>query len=274
MAKLLRVLLFETPHDPHMNLAFEEAFARARGAGLIDDTLRIWRNDRAVVIGYFQEAEGEVDTESASKLGIKIIRRFSGGGAVYHDLGNVNYALAVDGRAAPDPIDYAYTNLIRGALRALKLLGCEPHVENVNDVVVDGRKVSGTAASFRWNTCFIHGTLLLNADLTALSKVLRPPREKLLAKGVSEVKYRVANLSELLGRRLNYKEVVDALARGFEETLGAEAYFDIPSREELSAARLLYEQKYSNPQWNLNRVPHSAFQKLEDELNSLFSGKA
>ncbi len=271
MARLLRVLLFETPHDPYMNLAFEEAFARARGAGLVDDTLRIWRNDRAVIIGYFQEAEGEVDMEEASKLGVKVVRRFSGGGAVYHDLGNVNYALAVDGRAVPDPIGYAYTDLIRGVLGALRLLGCEPRVENVNDIVVGGRKVSGTAASFRWGACFIHGTLLLSVDLATLSRVLKPPKEKLLAKGVSEVKYRVANLSELLGRGLGYREVVEALVRGFEEALGAEAYFDMPSSEELSAARLLYEQKYSSPQWNLNRVPHSVFQKLEGELSSLFS---
>lgn len=271
MARMLRVLLFETPHDPYMNLAFEEAFTRARGAGLVDDTLRIWRNDKAVIIGYFQEAEGEVDMEAASKLGVRVVRRFSGGGAVYHDLGNVNYALAVDGRAVPDPIDYAYTSLIRGALGALRLLGCEPRVENVNDVVVGSRKVSGTAASFRWGACFIHGTLLLSADLAALSKVLKPPKEKLLAKGVSEVKYRVANLSELLGRELSYREVVEALVRGFEEALGAEAYFDMPSGEELRAAKLLYERKYSNPQWNLNRVPHSAFRELEEELGSLLS---
>ncbi|MEM1509261.1 MAG: biotin/lipoate A/B protein ligase family protein [Thermofilaceae archaeon] len=274
MVKLLRVVLFETPHDPYMNLAFEEAFTRVRGAGLVDDTLRIWRNDKAVVIGYFQKAEDEIDMESASKLGVKVVRRFSGGGAVYHDLGNVNYALAVDGMAVPDPVDYVYTNLIRGALNALKLLGCEPYIENVNDIVAGGRKVSGTAASFRWNVCFIHGTLLLNTDLTALSKVLKPPREKLLAKGVSEVKYRVTNLSELLGKKLSYKEVIEALVRGFEETLGAETYFDMPSSEELNVARLLYEQKYSNPHWNLNRVPHSVFQKIEEELQSFLSSKA
>ncbi|MCS7105471.1 MAG: lipoate--protein ligase family protein [Thermofilaceae archaeon] len=265
----LRVLLHETPLDPFMNLAFEEAFVRARGMELVPDTLRIWRNANAVVIGYFQKAEEEVDLEAVEKLGAKVVRRFTGGGAVYHDLGNINYALAVSLKGLEKPIDYAYTHLIRGLLNALNLVGLEATLENVNDVVVRGRKVSGTAASIRWGACFIHGTLLVNTNLETLSRVLKPPREKLRSKGVTDVKYRVANIFELLGFQPSYSEIVESLVKGFEELLGVEAFLDLPSREEIKASEVLYKSKYSRREWNLERLPHSSFQEVEDELKAI-----
>ncbi|RLE96973.1 MAG: lipoate--protein ligase family protein [Thermoprotei archaeon] len=267
----LRVLLYETPHDPYMNLAFEEAFTRVRAADLTCDTLRIWRNDRAVVIGYFQEAGAEVKLAEAEKLGIRVVRRFTGGGAVYHDLGNINFALAIKAEGVKDPISYLYSYLIGGALRALKLLGASPRLENVNDIVVNQRKVSGVAASTRWGVYFLHGCILVNADLTALAKVLRVPKEKLRDKGVSEVKYRVANLSEVLGRELSYRELVKALVKGYEEHLKAESYVDLPSKEEVRVAQLLYEYKYSRNEWNLYRAPHSAFKNLEEKLKEILA---
>jgi lipoate-protein ligase A len=268
MARELRVLLFEEPEDPYMNLAFEEALARARGAGLVPDTLRIWRNARAVVIGYFQIASEEVDLERAMREKVVVARRFTGGGAVYHDMGNVNYAVVASAEELRDPVEYAYSHLVKGLVNALKLLGLDACIENVNDVVVEGRKVSGTAASFRWGSCFIHGTLLVNADLETMSRMLKPPVEKLRSKGISDVKQRVTNISQLLGRVPSYREVVEALVRGFEELLNAEAYFDLPSREELYAATLLYERKYSKEEWNLRRAPHSAFE-VEKELKEI-----
>ncbi|MEM0460360.1 MAG: biotin/lipoate A/B protein ligase family protein [Thermofilaceae archaeon] len=271
MVRELRVLLYETPGDPFMNLAFEEALARARGAGLTPDTLRIWRNARAVVIGYFQRAEEEVDLAEAERLKVSVVRRFTGGGAVYHDLGNVNYALAV-GLPSSDPEGYAYGYLLRGTLRALEKLGVGASVENVNDVVAAGRKVSGTAASFRWNCCFLHGTLLVDADLDALSRLLKPAVEKLSSRGISDVKRRVVNLSELLGVKPSYRRIVSALVEGFAELLGAEASFDLPLREELEAAELLYERKYRRVEWNLRRAPHSAFAGLEEEIRGVLRG--
>ena len=268
MARELRILLFEEPEDPYMNLAFEEALARARGAGLVPDTLRIWRNARAVVIGYFQIASEEVDLERAMREKVVVARRFTGGGAVYHDMGNVNYAVVASAEELRDPVEYAYSHLVKGLVNALKLLGLDARIENVNDVVVEGRKVSGTAASFRWGSCFIHGTLLVNADLETMSRMLKPPVEKLRSKGISDVKQRVTNISQLLGRVPSYREVVEALVRGFEELLNAEAYFDLPSREELYAATLLYERKYSKEEWNLRRAPHSAFE-VEKELKEI-----
>lgn len=274
MARPLRVLLYEAPYDPYYNLAFEEAFVRLRAAGVIgDDTLRIWRNENAVVIGYFQYAEEEVVLEEAEKIGAKIVRRFTGGGAVYHDLGNYNYAIAL-GRPQDikDPLDYLYRVVLSSILKALEYLGLKPYRENINDIVVAGRKVSGTAATLRWGSLFLHGAILVSTNLDKLSRILRVPREKLADKGVSEVKYRVATLEQLLGRRISSKELIEAIVRGFEETLGFEAYMDVPSAAELKLAHLLYK-RYSDYEWNYKRKPIHAYSDLEEEAKRIIESE-
>ncbi len=269
--KTLRVLLYEVPEDPYMNLAFEEAFARARASGLTPDTLRIWRNKDAVIIGYFQRAEEEVDLSLARELGVVVARRFTGGGAVYHDLGNINYAVALgpESMGQQGPVEMLYGYLIRGALNALRRLGLEPRLENINDIAVGDYKVSGVAGSYRWSAPFLHGSLLVSTDLSRLASLLRVSRKKLLDKKVSSVKYRVARLQDLLGRSIGYHEVIDALVGGFEELLGAEAYFDLPWPEELEAAWILYKYKYSRREWNLERLSSKAFREAEEMLANI-----
>ena len=275
MAKrLLRVVLFETPHDPYTNLAYEEAIARLRGLGLIEDTLRIWRNENAVVIGYFQYARKEVRLEEAEKIGARVVRRFTGGGAVYHDLGNYNYAIAVKPKSPPrDVIGYLYGWLIKGALRALEGFGLNPRLENINDVVIGDRKVSGTAATIRWGSFFLHGSLLVDTDLNILSRVLLVPTEKLRDKRVSSVKYRVTRLVDVLGRSLSPSELVEAFVRGYEELLGAEAVFTQPEKIELKVASVLRE-RYLSHEWNFERKPMSSFQDVEEKVKEIIEEEA
>ncbi len=268
MGSRLRVLLFETPEDPYMNLSFEEAFLIARERGWIeDDVLRIWRNANAVIIGYFQVAEEEVNLIETRKIGASIVRRFTGGGAVYHDLGNLNYAIAVKRRDVKGGVDFLYNFLLKGALNALRNLGASPKLENINDIVANDRKVSGTAGTIRGDTYFLHGCLLVKTDLAKLSSLLRVSKVKLIDKRISSVKYRVANLCDVLERDISYKELVEALIRGYEELLGAEAYFDMPSSDELKLARALYKAKYTTPEWNLLRLTSASFKiKIEEHL--------
>ncbi len=259
----LRVLLFEEPEDPSYNLAFEEALPRAVGCGVSPPTLRIWRNKSAVIIGYFQRAEEEVNLDEAKRRGVEVVRRFTGGGAAYHDMGNINYALSVPASwAGPEsPIDYIFGKLIRGPVEALRSLGFEASLENVNDIVVSSRKVSGTAATVSWGSAFLHGAMLINADLSALAAVLKVSPRKLIDKGVSSVKYRVTNLSTI--REVSMAQLVEALSSSFAKVLGLEGYyFDMPSPLELEIADALYE-KYSDRRWNMERAPHSDFPVVE-----------
>ncbi len=274
MPRTLRVVLFETPSDPYTNLAYEEAIARLRGRDVIEDTLRVWRNENAVVIGYFQYAAREVRISEAERVGAKIVRRFTGGGAVYHDLGNYNYALAVKPEKEPtNPISFLYGDLLQGVIKALDYLGVKARLENINDIVVGDRKVSGTAATLRWGTYFIHGSLLVETDLETLSRLLIVPKEKLEDKGISSVKYRVTRLADILGRRISAKEVVEAIVRGYEEALKAEAVYTAPERIELRVASII-RKRYTDRSWNYERKPIRAYPDVEAEIERIIEEEA
>ncbi|RLG75571.1 MAG: lipoate--protein ligase family protein [Thermoprotei archaeon] len=273
MLKRLRVLLFETPDDPWFNMAFEEAFVRVRAAGIVkDDCLRIWRNSEAIVVGYLRNVADEVNVELARKFKVPIIRRFTGGGAVYHDLGNVNYSIVVKPEEKIEkPIDYIYSKLLSGVLIALKKLGVNPYVENINDIVVENRKVSGTAATLFWNILFLHGSLLVNANLNMLRELLKIPKNKPYTKKINPVKYRAANLNDLLKTKASMREVIEALILGYEEALKVKAYLDKPLKLELKIAEILYKGKYLRTTWNTERCSILEYKELEEEINKILS---
>lgn len=250
----LRILFFEEPDNPYYNMAFEEALFKARYYGVVDDTLRIWRNRNAIVLGYFTRLDEEVNVELARSLGSAIVRRFTGGGAVYHDMGNLNYTIVVKvPNTNMGPLDYIYGHLLYGMLRALKLLGVEPIIENTNDIIVHGRKVSGNASSFRGTTYILHGTLLLYTSPELIKRLFKIPWRIVRKKRISLVKYNVTNLERILGRRIEFSEAAKAVIEGFRSLLKADIYYGKPSDIELEIANILYNLKYSRKEWNLYR---------------------
>jgi len=267
----LRVLLFEKPGNPYFNLAFEEALARACSTEEKCFILRIWRNEKAIVIGYLRNVNDEVRVSLAESRNIPIVRRFTGGGAVYHDMGNLNYTLVIKDSRIKKTVNRIYTYVLNGILTALRNLGLKPEVRNVNDVVVHGWKVSGVAASLRWNTIFLHGSLLINADLKTLYEVLIIPPRNQPYKDVDPVKYRVNNLSTIIGRRISFWEIANLIIDGFSETLGLESFFDKPTSLEIELAEKLYLGRYMNMQWNLRRKSISEFKFLEEEICEVLS---
>ncbi len=268
-AKKLRVLLFETPENPWFNMAFEEALARIVSVGIIEEPcLRIWRNREAIVIGYMRNVEDEVNVELANKWGIPIVRRFTGGGAVYHDLGNINYTIVIKPREKIEkPINYLYSKLLNGILLALRKLGLNPYVENVNDIVVNGRKVSGTAATLFWNIAFLHGSLLVNTNLGKLRRILKIPPRSRFAREVSPVKYKVENISSFLGK-VSTKEVIENIISSYEELFKAEAFLDKPSSLELRLANLLFKERYVKKTWNAKRRSVWEYRDLEVRIRT------
>ncbi|NJE76825.1 biotin/lipoate A/B protein ligase family protein [Thermococcus sp. ES12] len=256
----LRVVMFDSC-DPEFDLAFEEALARLRAKDMIPDTLRLWRTSRSVVLGYFRSAEEDVDLDLAGRKGVPIIRRFTGGGTVYLDRGCVNYSVVIK-KDVEFPVSYLYGTILRGTLAALESLGFSPYLRNANDVVVGGRKVSGTAASIRWGVLFLHGSILFDADLGMLRGLLRVPER--LKPSVDPVKYLVANLSEFTDS-IDAGDVMDALVRGYSEVLSEKFYMDEPMEEELNAAEILHGFKYSRDEWNL-RLPSYHLRSIEEGI--------
>jgi lipoate---protein ligase len=237
-----------------MNLAVEEAIPRVVGEGEAPSTVRFWHNSNTIVIGCFQSAKLEVNMEACAQTGTKIVRRFTGGGAVYHDGGNLNYAISLRKGHPLVPeqnLQSVFQRLSEGAVEGLRKLGVNAEFQPINDIQVGGRKLSGAAGSIRWNSVFHHGCILVGSDLSILGKVLNVPRTKLDDKHVASVQKRVTTVRDELGRDISTKEVQDAIVGGIESCYGVRVAPSELKKEELGLAEELYQTKYSRLEWNL-----------------------
>lgn len=231
------MLCFESPcHDAAWNLALEEyLFARCR-----EDLLLIWRNSPCIVIGKNQYAAREVDLEKAGRLAIPVIRRSTGGGAVYQDMGNLNFSfLTADGDD-----ENLFGAFLHSLLTALQSLGIKAEYNGRNDLCVNDLKISGSAAKAEGGRLLHHCTMLIDCDLERMAELLTPDREKLRRNGVRSVRSRVANLQsfspELTGAKL-----IAALLR----QMPAATPFVLPA-DAASEICAIAAEKYANPQWN------------------------
>ncbi|MGE6099604.1 lipoate--protein ligase A [Aeromonas salmonicida] len=209
-------LLVSDSHDPLFNLAVEECIFRQMDPN--QRVLFLWRNANTVVIGRAQNPWKECNTRRMEEDGVTLARRSSGGGTVFHDLGNSCFTFM----AGKPGYDKSISTAI--VLDALKLLGVSAFASGRNDLLVatqDGdRKVSGSAYRETHDRGFHHGTLLLDADLSRLANYLNPDPKKLAAKGISSVRSRVANLCELLPG-IEHQQVSHALIEAFFAHYGA-----------------------------------------------------
>lgn len=231
-------------NDGWRNLAADEYFLNHIGKDEI--LLYIYINAPAVIIGKNQNAWRECNLKAMEADGVKLVRRISGGGAVYHDLGNVNFSFI----AHKDIYDVPrQMNVI---LRAVRELGILAEFSGRNDLLAEGRKFSGNAFCVRGEGRQHHGTLLLSADLSKLPGYLNVSDEKLKSKGVSSVRSRVCNLCEFNAGITN-EGMIEALKKGFAQEYGAFENWelDAAARQEIEA---LYE-KQASWQWRLGQAP-------------------
>ncbi|WP_455363982.1 lipoate--protein ligase family protein [[Eubacterium] cellulosolvens] len=248
-------LIISEDDDPYRNIALDESLAQSIGSGDKPNTLRFYRNSSTVFIGRFQSIDLEVDVDICNEYNIPVIRRFTGGGAVFHDKGNLNYSLTIhksDNRISAD-VALTFRRLYFGILAGLQLLGLNVDFGEGNSIFIDGKKVSGCAGSIRWGTVFQHGTLLFNSDLVMLKKVLSPSNTtpRIIRKFVKSKRSPVTNiLSETRGH-ITMKDMLDTLIQGFSNALQVDLQKGSPDNSELRIARMLYEKKYSQPEWNL-----------------------
>ena len=191
--------------DPHFNMAFDEFCLEQLKAD--EPVFYLWQNRPSVIIGLNQSAYAEVNLPYLREKGIVLARRVTGGGAVYHDLQNLNYTIT--GRIRDLETDYpAYVETMA---RALRQLGVPAEVSGRNDILVDGRKCSGYAKRVSKDRLMIHGTLMYDVDIDTLTQVLATPGSKLSAAGISSVRSRVANLKEYLPQFLDIQAFQAAL---------------------------------------------------------------
>lgn len=175
--------------DPHYNLAFEEYIFKHLESD--EDFVLLWRNGPSIIVGKNQNTIEEINLEYVKENNINVVRRVTGGGAVYHDLGNLNFSFITKPKSN-DLIDFQTYNV--PIIKALQKLGVNCQLSGRNDLTIDGRKFSGIAQSIIKGKVLNHGTLLFDSELDALTKALNVKRDKIESKGIKSVASRVTNI--------------------------------------------------------------------------------
>lgn len=231
--------------DSRMNLAVEEAIPTVLGRGYATSTIRFWRNINTVVVGRSQDIASEINFDMCNKHGTFVVRRFTGGGTVYHDLGNLNYAISLrkDHSLISGDLLKTIKRLSEGVIRGLANLDIHPEYRPSEGIFISGKKISGSASAVKRHFFFHHGTLLINSNLTILSEVLSPSSTKREKKGVKSRSYPVTNLAIELGREVSISEVKEALKLGFERAFHIQLVKAELTSEELHMAQIFFKKK-------------------------------
>ncbi|MCE8426475.1 MAG: lipoate--protein ligase family protein [Candidatus Methanoperedens sp.] len=245
-----RVIGLET-HDAYLNMAFDEAISESLREGASLPTIRFYNwEPSAVSIGYFQGIRDEVNLEVCRELGVDCIRRWTGGGAVYHDFdGEITYSVIAPANIFPKNIIESYGLICGWLVRGLVSLGIEAEFRPVNDILVKGKKISGSAQTRRRGILLQHGTLLYGLDLKTMFNVLNVSRQKITDKMIKSAHERVTCIQMHCGA--GKKEVYEALVNAFTD--GKDCGAGIWSRDELIRAKELAEEKYKSSGWTYLR---------------------
>lgn len=238
---------FETRStDPAYNLAFEEYILTHFREGNI---LILWQNDNAVIIGRNQNTAEEISQSFVDANHIRVIRRNTGGGAVYHDLGNLNYSFISDA----DGIDQAATQLfLKPVVDALRGLGLDAEFSGRNDILVSERKISGTAQQLSKGRLLLHGTLLFDSDPDMISGALNPDPTKFQSKSIKSVRSRVGNIRQFLQKDMDIGSFWDYLRT---RLTGVTTVCPSLTETDLTAIQKLKRDKYDTWDWNYGKSP-------------------
>jgi lipoate-protein ligase A len=265
-------------HPASYNMGLDLAILEGVARGEVPPTLRLYGwNPPAVSIGYFQGLEEEVDLRACEARGVELVRRVSGGGAVFHNT-ELTYSITMpeDHPLAGKNIQESYRGLCAGIVEGLGILGVAARFAPVNDIIAGDRKISGNAQTRRTGCVLQHGTVLLDLDVDLMFELLRVPLEKTKGRIIADVKSRVTSL-RALGAAVSFNEAAAALAEGFRRALNLEfsagdppaerpavpgtqaasgtpavpaaPVFRDPSPAEDRRARELARKKFASPQW-------------------------
>ena len=224
-----------------MNLSIEEAVARSVGAGRSPPTLRLWTCTPSVIIGLSESVDEEVNLDYCKEIGATVARRFTGGGTVFVDQGNLNFAVSVkDDNQSPFPKDIlkSYETLANGILGATKIFGIDARYHR-DEIQVSGLKISGFAGANEFGVIFRHGTLLISTNPSSIYSSLR------------RIKRQVSNLERLAQQGISMGSTLDSVRRGFEKSFNIDTFrasYLEPEEERIKA--ILLREKYSKNNWN------------------------
>ena len=246
--------------DAFTNMAMDEAILTARIAGKVPNTLRFYRwNPSAVSIGRFQDLFREVNVENCKKHGIDFVRRITGGGAVYHDYyGELTYSVVVDGKAFGYPdrnIISAYKTICNGLIEAVKILGIPAEFNPLDpkccpNITIKGKKISGSAQSYKRGILLQHGTFLIHIDHEKMFTFLRVPWAKTFVDVLEVSKKKLTSAQQELELRMSLEEGYHALVKGFENALKIQLVEEELTSYERELTKKIRREKFSTEDWN------------------------
>ncbi|MGE5677843.1 MAG: lipoate--protein ligase [Pseudomonadota bacterium] len=235
-------------NDPYYNLALEEYLFN-----LDDDTnyMLLWQNEPTIVIGKYQNTAEEIKGEYVKEKGIHVVRRITGGGAVYHDLGNMNYTFISKGTGKKE---FDFGKFTMPIIKALDKLNIKAELSGRNDITIDGKKFSGNAQYVKYGKVLHHGTLLYNSHMEELTKALKVSPEKFQSKGIKSVRSRVTNISDYMTDNISIEDFRKLLLDYmFEEDPElSEGRLSDADYNEIAA---LKRNKYDTWKWNYGYSP-------------------
>lgn len=237
--------------DPYFNIATDEFIFKH----LKEDCFMLWQNDNAIIVGKHQNTLSEINLDYVKEKEIKVVRRLSGGGAVYHDMGNLNFSFTRTGENT-EMVDFRrYTKPI---LEVLKNLNIAAKFEGRNDLTINGKKFSGNAEHVFKNKVLHHGTLLFSSEMKDVSGALKINPLKYKDRAVKSVPKRVTNISDHLEKNISLEEFTDRIMNHIISTNpDAKPYEFTPA--DLDKIQQIRDEKYSTWEWNFGRSPDYNF---------------
>lgn len=231
--------------DPRMNLAIEESIAKCVGKKESPPTIRFWKNSSSVVIGRYQKVENETNLSECKKEDVSVLRRFTGGGAVYQDKGNLNCAISLpqDHALVRESSATLYRILGNALTKALENLGLKAQRKS-NNVYLNEKKISGMAGAKKNGVVFHHGTLLVDSNISKMKKFLNPQTRKADEKYVRSTQSEVTSLQNSLGKSISIEEIKSILKSSLENVWKIKTENDGLTEKENSMAKRLREEKY------------------------------
>ncbi|MDX9695781.1 MAG: lipoate--protein ligase [Bacteroidales bacterium] len=252
--------------NPYFNIAAEEYLLK----NFTEDFFVLYQNEPSIIVGKHQNTLNEINYSFVKENNIPVIRRLSGGGTVYHDLGNLNFAFFKDTENDKNTVDFKkHTEPI---IKALNQLGVNAKFEGHNDIRVNGFKVSGNAEHVFKKRVLHHGTLLFSSDLTVLNKSINAPANKFTDKAVKSVRSNVANIQDFIDKKISIdvfkKKLVQVVCSEFSNVMP----FAFNQNDQLEIQRLI-DEKYSTWNWNYGYSPDYNYVsklKIDDALAEIF----